>query len=401
MGMMGWMMVLFCDVDDALRRIALWIWPARDIMIRTSHAGGGVKACRRCRVRGDQLPVAGALRRRDMVSKRFVALMLIAVSGAFAHVGCRMPDRGNSPGTAAAYEKLRAELEACRKQHLSRASEDEVKKLRMEMAQHESIVDGLRVRDAALRRVLEEYPRSVCLIQGSFGFVDPSIDESQSVTDDAGEPIWLEYVGSGFLASSHGHVITNRHVVEPWWNNSSVVDFLARGWVPRLMHLTVYFPGHDAVNVDLSKIRVVHEADVGVLEVAVSDVQALPLAEREANEYRGQRIILMGYPTGLNALLARAEPEVVSEVLAVANDPATVLRELANRNSIFPIITQGALNDVTPSKLIYDAATTFGGSGGPLIALDGTVIGINFAVTRGFQGSNFGVPIRYARKLLP
>ena len=54
-----------------------------------------------------------------------------------------------------------------------------------------------------------------------------------------------------------------------------------------------------------------------------------------------------------------------------------------------------------PTSLIYDAITTSGGSGDPVFGLDGTVIGVNFAIMRDFQGSNFGVPIRYARKLLP
>ena len=65
------------------------------------------------------------------------------------------------------------------------------------------------------------------------------------------------------------------------------------------------------------------------------------------------------------------------------------------------MITQGALNEVKERRLVYDAETTGGGSGGPVFGPDGIVIGVNFAVTRDFAGSNFGVPIHFARKLLP
>ncbi len=49
---------------------------------------------------------------------------------------------------------------------------------------------------------------------------------------------------------------------------------------------------------------------------------------------------------------------------------------------------------------MYEAQTTAGGSGGPLLSLEGKVIGVTFAVVRGFGGSNFGVPIQHAQPLL-
>ncbi len=67
---------------------------------------------------------------------------------------------------------------------------------------------------------------------------------------------------------------------------------------------------------------------------------------------------------------------------------------------IRPIITQGHLGDVLPDKIIYDAQTTSGGSGGPLFNRKGKVIGINNAVVKDFGGSNFGMPARYAQTLL-
>ncbi|MBI3939228.1 MAG: hypothetical protein HY315_00200, partial [Acidobacteria bacterium] len=74
---------------------------------------------------------------------------------------------------------------------------------------------------------------------------------------------------------------------------------------------------------------------------------------------------------------------------------------LARRNLIRPIATQGHLGDVLPDRLVYDAQTTQGGSGGPIFNARGDVIGINFAILAGFAGSNFGVPVELIRPLLP
>jgi serine protease Do len=112
-------------------------------------------------------------------------------------------------------------------------------------------------------------------------------------------------------------------------------------------------------------------------------------------------LISLGYATGLDAILARAGDEAVEEIVkATGGDPKLVLVELAKRKLIRPLVTQGHVGDVLPDKIVYDAQTTSGGSGGPLLNRQGGVIGVTFAVVRGFGGSNFGVPIRFASPLL-
>jgi serine protease Do len=77
-----------------------------------------------------------------------------------------------------------------------------------------------------------------------------------------------------------------------------------------------------------------------------------------------------------------------------------MMEELARRNLIRPTPTQGHIGAVLPDKIVYDAQTTSGGSGGPLFNNDGKVIGINFAMVREFGGSNFAIPVAYGQSLL-
>jgi S1-C subfamily serine protease len=76
------------------------------------------------------------------------------------------------------------------------------------------------------------------------------------------------------------------------------------------------------------------------------------------------------------------------------------MEELAKRHLIRPTTTQGHIGDVLADKIVYDAQTTSGGSGGPLFNDQGKVIGINFAILRQFGGSNFAIPIDFGQALL-
>jgi S1-C subfamily serine protease len=127
----------------------------------------------------------------------------------------------------------------------------------------------------------------------------------------------------------------------------------------------------------------------------------LKMNARKEAAVSGQPLLSLGYATGLSAILARAGEEAVSEIVkSTGGDAKKVVDELVRRKLIRPLVTQGHIGDVLADKIVYDAQTTSGGSGGPLINRTGEVIGVTFAVVRGFGGSNFGVPIRYAQPLL-
>lgn len=298
--------------------------------------------------------------------------------------------------------EIRDAMDRFRRQQAGHVSREEVDALRADLAIRAGVVDELVNRNAALRKVLEVYSRGVCLIHGIYTFKVTQGDTQISVAGPNGDALRLEYIGSGFLVTATGHVITNRHVAEPWWRNESVASLLEQGMSPEFVHLTATFPGMPPVPVDPATIRLSGEnVDLALLRVDVWEVPVLPLFSGDLHSVRGQRVILLGYPTGLNAILARAEPELVADVLTRATDTDSLIAELAKMDAISPVITQGALNEVRPGKLVYDAETTSGGSGGPVFGPDGTVIGVNFAITRDFDGSNFGVPIDFARRLIP
>ena len=111
--------------------------------------------------------------------------------------------------------------------------------------------------------------------------------------------------------------------------------------------------------------------------------------------------MLVGYPTALDAILARAGAETIESIATASKgDPKQVVEELAHRKLIRTTTTQGHIGAVLPDKIVYDAQTTSGGSGGPLFNNEGKVIGINFAMMREFGGSNFAIPVVYGKSLL-
>jgi hypothetical protein len=107
----------------------------------------------------------------------------------------------------------------------------------------------------------------------------------------------------------------------------------------------------------------------------------------------GDQVILLGYPAGMEALLARADPRFAEGLLSTG--PVTfwdVARGLAAGGYIAPLATMGIIGQVTAVSVVYDAETTHGGSGGPVLALDGKVVAVNSAVVEYFSGHNLGVP---------
>ena len=265
-------------------------------------------------------------------------------------------------------------------------------------AQHDAL-QQLVAANATVRRIQREWSRGVCLLHGVYRVRMP---DGQWYERGA-EPFEREYTGSGFLASADGHIVTNRHVAMPWQRLPDLAQLIEQGAVPEFVHLTATFPGRAPIAVPPDGIR--HrddDLDVAVLQidrVMADGIPVLPL--RRGNvEPDDQRAIVVGYPLGLAALLARADKKLVEQLRERSATYAETIDALAAANEVAPLITQGIVSEVKADQIVYDALTTFGGSGGPVFGSDGEVIAVNAAVMANYGGANFGVPIRFAGELL-
>jgi DNA-binding response OmpR family regulator/S1-C subfamily serine protease len=283
-------------------------------------------------------------------------------------------------------------------------------------------LDRLETEGKVAETIIQSYEPSVCLIHVVVGFRDRITglnlryaglsSSGEPVADDHNNPlvgvtgdgpeVRVDVFGTGFLVSDKGEILTNHHVAEPWWDNDDLKEMTQQGVDPVAVEMTVYFPGMDhGVGVSTEKIST--DADVALLKgnFSKSRIKEIAFADGHGSAVSGRPVVLLGYPTGINAILARTGQDTLQSIAtATKGDPKQVMEELARRHLIRPVVTQGHIGDVLPDKIIYDAQTTSGGSGGPLFNSEGKVIGINFAIVRDFGGSNFAIPIAYGESLL-
>ena len=307
------------------------------------------------------------------------------------------------------------------RQKISGAEGGEVSALRKQLQETNNRLQRVETESQTAEQVIRAYAPSVCLLHVSVVFLDHSsrrplryagiTGNGEPLKDSDGNPVYTlegrapevraDFFGTGFIVGD-GMILTNHHVVQPWWKNDELGSVLTQGLDPGIGEMIAYFPDSSA-GVSVSIAQVSEEADLAVVkgDLAALKRPTLKTDARKEAAVSGEPLISLGYATGVNAMLARAGEEAVDEIAkATGGDPDRVVDELVRRKLIRPLVTQGHIGDVSADKIVYDAQTTSGSSGGPLINKDGEVIGVTFGVVRGFGGSNFGVPIRYAQPLL-
>ena len=143
------------------------------------------------------------------------------------------------------------------------------------------------------------------------------------------------------------------------------------------------------------------DADLAVLLAPGFEGRAPPLPLGESSPEPGDEVIVLGYPTGFAALLARTDAALLDSLVSVTPpDFWEVARRLAEAGLIRPLATQGIVGQVTAASVVYDAETTRGGSGGPVLDLEGRVVAVTVGVMEDFGGSNLGVPVEAVRRML-
>ncbi|MGB7284386.1 MAG: trypsin-like peptidase domain-containing protein [Candidatus Acidiferrum sp.] len=307
------------------------------------------------------------------------------------------------------------------RQKLSAADATEVDGLRKQLEETTSRLKRVESESDAAEGVIRADAPSVCLLHVSVSFLDQTTHRplrygainpnGQPLTDSDGNVVFTldgrapevrqDFFGTGFVVGND-QVLTNHHVAQPWWKNDDLSDAAKHGLQPTIAEMTAYFP-EATTGVPMNISQISDEADLAMLHGDLSALNRpiLRIDGRKEASVSGQPLISLGYATGLSAILARAGEDAVNQIVkASGGDPTKIVDELQKRQLIRPLVTQGHIGDVLPDKIVYDAQTTSGGSGGPLINRDGRVIGVTFAVVVGFGGSNFGVPIRFAQPLL-
>jgi len=205
--------------------------------------------------------------------------------------------------------------------------------------------------------------------------------------------------GTGFLVGE-GLLATNRHVAQPWYGDSEAENMISEGASATLESLVIFFPG-SPTPVNLSAAAVSKTSDLALLRADNSELvrglPALPLAKSPS--FPGEHVTVIGYPMGIAGMVAKSPPSIY-ERLALRHNDISAASELAALSLIRPSATWGHLGDVVGDKLIYDAPTAHGGSGGPVFNSKGEVIGVNSAYMDGFSGGTLGVSVESLRPLL-
>jgi S1-C subfamily serine protease len=321
---------------------------------------------------------------------------------------------------AGARESLKARSEEIRKK-IAANGDANGESLKKQLSDTQARLSRLENEGRVAETIVHTYGPSICLLHVVVEFRDTDSGQLIRVSSDAngkaqvddkgmvsldtegtGPPLQIDVFGTGFLVARDGRLLTNHHVAEPWWSNKELKELTDRGASAFAASYTVYFPGtFKGIAAKLDRIS--SHADLATLKLetpAPPHAALLLLDNRSEASVSGDPVVLIGYPTGIEGILARAGSDVTQKVVGNAHEVTQIVSQLAEQHLIRPTTTQGHIGDVLSDKIVYDAATTSGGSGGPLFNRNGKVIGVNFATLTDFGGSNLAVPVRYADELM-
>ncbi len=340
-----------------------------------------------------------------------LALLTLGSAAAFAVFGFRLERRIAEEGQRV------SDVEATVREQAEQISEAEFQARFDALAMALSTrVEALEALNEAGRTIVRTAEPSVVFLQGAYGWRAPDGRPLRVLTgsdgrvlkgpgggplttlEGDGPPFTAEFTGSGFLVSSDGLVVTNRHVALPWSTDVGASELRDQGFEP-VLRLLVYAPGITAP-FEAGFVTSSRSSDLALLSAPELAEHTAPLPLSSEPPGPGDEILVLGYPAGITALLARSGSVFVDSLLQARPDFWTVVEKLSESDLIRPLASRGIVGQVTPASVVYDAETTRGGSGGPVLSLKGEVVAVTYGVLEGFGGSNLGVPAAEVRRLM-
>ncbi len=316
-------------------------------------------------------------------------------------------------------ERVAVALDAARRDALGPADLEALRhELEAGAAARAARIEVLELRFGAAARIIEQATPAVGFLQGSYGWRERAsgrvlrhaVDDlglplvsprgqPLLTLDGAGPPVEINYTGTGFVLAGGTLAVTNRHVAMPWESAGRPPSLARVELEPVPQRLMGYFPDLPEA-LPLTLVHASDGADLAFLGgVAAAGVVGLELAP--APPAAGDEVVVMGFPTGLRAMLAQAGAPFVRALQADGDtDFWTVAQRLAAAGQIMPLASRGIVARVGDTAIVYDAQTTYGGSGGPVLDVRGRVVAVNSAVLPEFGGANLGVPVSAVRALL-
>jgi serine protease Do len=164
-------------------------------------------------------------------------------------------------------------------------------------------------------------------------------------------------MGSGFIISSDGYLVTNNHVVE----GAEIIRVNFKGSTNKDEAYEAEVIGADK-ETDLALLKI--KSSVTLPYISFGDSDALEV---------GEWVVAIGNPFGL-------DNTVTAGILSAK------FRNIGSNTLVRFLQTDASINP--------------GNSGGPLLNMDGEVIGINTAIAAQGQGIGFAIPSTLAKKII-